>query len=157
MKDSPTENPEVIAAQAAGALFYTLPGDLNVNEQIDPLLRVAVAAINSSGWIWTAESCQGHPDETEVNAPWGFQIKPYLRMVCRGSHIGDASALLLEAARDDDVIATYGPPAMELYTRELRDGWMELKVYVGAHNVATRNRGCHALERFGFAAQRSQP
>lgn len=151
-----TENPEVIAAQAAGALFYTLPSELKVNEQIDPLLRVAVAAINSSGWIWTAESCQGHPDEAEISAPWGHNTQPYLRLVCRDLRLGDVVATLLTEARDESD-RLIGAPRMILGTRELKDGWTELQVYVEAHNVATRNRGCQALERFGFAVQRSRP
>ncbi len=147
---------EQAEAEAAGALFYTLPRDLKVNEQIDPLLRLAVAAINSSGWIWTAESCQGHPDETEVNAPWGHNTKPYLRLVCRDRYLGHAVAVMLREARDESD-KLIGAPGLVLRTRELRDAWVELQVYVEAHNVATRNRGCQALERFGFAVQRHKP
>ncbi len=110
-----------LKAQAAGALFYTLPSELNVNEQIDPLLRTAVAAINSSGWIWTAESCQGHPDETEVAAPWGHNVRPYLRLVCRDRHLGAACSELLTQARDEkDTLI--GAPGIILRTRELKDG-----------------------------------
>jgi hypothetical protein len=122
-------------------------------EQIDLLLRVAVAAINSSGWVWTAESCQGHPDESDLYAAWGHNTQPYLRLVCRAQDLGDAVAALLAEAGDEDDKAI-GTPEMRLRTRPLRDGWMELQVYVSAHNVATRNRGCQAFERFGFAIQR---
>lgn len=144
-----------VAAQGAGALFYTLPVELKA-EQIDPLLRVAVAAINSSGWVWTAESCQGHPDEADLHAAWGHNTQPYLRLVCRGPDLGDvAAALLAEAGDEEDRIL--GTPEMKMRTRALRDGWIELQVYVSAHNVATRNRGCQAFERFGFAVQQKQP
>lgn len=142
------------AAQEAGAGFYTLPSELKVNEQIDPLLRTAVAAINASGWIFTCESCQGHPDETELMAPWGFQIEPYLRLTCPAGRVGVAVELMLEAARDDTGIELMGPAGLKLYTRALKNNWMELKVYVEARNVAGRNRGCQLLERFGFLAQK---
>lgn len=130
------------AAQEAGACFYTMPSELKVNEQIDPLLRTAVAAINSSGWIFTGESCQGHPDEADLTAPWGFQIEPYLLMVCPSGRVGAAVTLMPEAARDDAGIELMGPAGLKFYTRALKDGWMELKVYVEARNVAGRNRGC---------------
>lgn len=158
MSEIPTES----KAQAAGACFYTLPSELK-DEQIDPLLRRAVAAINSSGWIFTGESCQGHPDEADLTAPWGFQIEPYLRMVCLGAHVGLAVSLMLEAARDDTGVELMGPAGLKFYTRALKDNWMELKVYVEARNVAGRNRGCLALERFGlriaqpdYAAERAK-
>ena len=146
----------ILEAKEAGALFYVLPNELKVNEQVDPLLRFAVAAINSSGWIWTAESCQGHPDETEINPPWGHNTDPYLRMVCRAGYLGPAVAGLLNEARDDSD-KLIGAPQMKLRTRELRDGWVELQVYVEARNVAQRNRGCQALERFAFHVQRHRP
>lgn len=147
--------PEQRAAEA-GALFYTLPSELKVSEQIDPLLRVAVATINSCGWIWTAESCQGHPDETDLRAPWGFSTDPYLRMVTRSDHLGLAVTTLLREAHDGDSMS-HGPVGMKLYTRDLKDGWVEFQVYVEARNAAQRNRGCLALERFGFAVQRRYP
>lgn len=140
-------------AQAAGALFYTAPSALDIEGQIDPLLRAAVRAVNRSGWVWTAECCQGHPDEQDLHAPWGFNVEPYVRMVCQKIHLAYAVELLLEAAHDgNDRI--HGPVGMRLYTRPLKDGWMEFKVYATATNVATRNRGCFAIERFGFAVER---
>lgn len=147
---------DIAEAKAAGALFYVLPSELKINEAVDPLLRVAVAAINSSGWVWTAESCQGHPDEAELHAPWGHNTDPYLRLVCRARYLGPAVSALLTEARDE-ADTTMGAPEMKLRSRELRNGWVELQIYVSAHNVAARNRGCQALERFGFAVQRHCP
>lgn len=140
-----------IDAKAAGALFYVMPSELKP-EHVDPLLRNAVSALNSTGWVYTAESCQGHPDETEVNAPWGHNTEPYLRLVLRRLHLGPVAALLLREAGDENT-DMIGSPQMKLRIRELRNLWVELQVYVGAHNVATRNRGCQALERFAFALQ----
>ena len=111
-------------AAAAGALFYTLPSELKISEQIDPLLRAAIDAINKSGWIWTAESCQGHPDETDLHAPWGFSTDPYLRMVTRRDNLGLAVTVLLQEAHDENSI-THGPVGAKLYTRDLNDGWIE--------------------------------
>lgn len=142
-------------AQAAGALFYTLPSELK-QEQIDPLLRDAVTAINSSGWVWTAESCQGHPDEPDIHAPWGHNTRPYLRLVCRAEDVGDVAATLLAEAGDEES-RMIGAPEMCMRSRPLRDGWMELQVYVTAHNVASRDRGCQAFERFGVAIKGGRP
>lgn len=137
------------AAQEAGALFYVLPSELTP-EAIDPLLRLAVALINSSGWVWTAECCQGHPDETDLHAPWGHNCEPYIRLVMCAEDLGDAVHALLSEAHDEESLIM-GPVRVKLHTRPLKNGWMELGVYVIAHNVATRNRGCQALERFGMA------
>lgn len=137
-------------AKEAGALFYTMPSELRPDEQIDERLRLAVVYLNSSNWIWTAESCQGHPEEPDLYAPWGHNAEPYLRLVMRGGHLARAVGTLLKTAHDDDSEAI-GAPQMKLRTRFLRNGWIELLVYVSAHNVATRNRGCLALERFAFA------
>lgn len=143
-------------AAAAGALFYTLPSELKIDEQIDPHLRLAVHAINTCGWIWTAESCQGHPDEEDFLAPWGFSVKPYLRTVLRTKHLGKALELLTAEAHDGNSFS-HGPVGMTVYTRELKDGWTELKVYAEAVNAAHRNRGCLAFERWGLAAQKVTP
>lgn len=145
-----------LEAKTAGALFYTLPSELKVAEQIDPLLRLAVAAINSSGWVWTAESCQGHPDETDLHAPWGHNTEPYLRLACRNRYVAPLLAQLLREAHDDDS-TLFGSPQMKLRTRQLKDAWSEVQIYITAHNVATRNRGCQALERFAFSVQRGAP
>lgn len=142
-------------ANAAGALFYILPSELKP-EDVDLLLRLAVAAINSSGWIWTAESCQGHPDETDLHAPWGHNCEPYLRLVMRAEDLGDAVHALLAEAHDEESLMI-GPVQVKLHTRPLKDGWLEMVVYVVAHNAAQRNRGCQALERFGFAIGQRPP
>jgi hypothetical protein len=144
-----------LAAQAAGALFYTLPSELEVDKAIDPHLRLAVSLINSSGWVWTAECCQGHPDETDLFAPWGFNVEPYLRLVCRAQDLGDAVASILSEAWDEDS-KLRGTPQMKIHTRPLKAGWMEFSVYAVARNVAERNRGCLAFERFGMAISGSR-
>lgn len=143
------------SAQDAGALFYVLPSDLTP-EAIDPLLRLAVTLINSSGWVWTAECCQGHPDETDLHAPWGHNASPYVRLVCCTEDLGDVVTTLLAEAHDEES-QWMAAAQMKLHTRPLKNGWMELMVYVVAHNSATRNRGCQALERFGAAVSSKRP
>lgn len=138
-------------AKEAGALFYILPSELKP-EHVDMLLRVTVQALNSTGWVWTAESCQGHPEEADIHAPWGHNAEPYLRLALRRVHLGTVVAILLREAIDENT-KMIGSPQMKLRVRELRNLWVELQIYVGAHNVATRNRGCQALERFAFALQ----
>ena len=138
-----------VEAKEAGALFYVMPSELNIAEQVDPLLRGAVSAINESGWAYTAESCQGHPDETDIAAAWGHNVQPFIRMALRLLHLGPVSALLLRAGLEAEDARIMGPVRFTLHLRELRNRWVELIVYAEAHNVATRNRGCKALERFG--------
>jgi hypothetical protein len=142
-------SPDEQLARNAGALFYTMPSELKP-DQIDPLLRDAVAAINSSGWVWTAESCQGHPEEDDIFAPWGHNTRPYLRLISRADDVGDVVATLLAEAGDENT-QMIGAPEMCIRSRPLANGWSELQVYVTAHNVATRNRGCQAFGRFGAA------
>lgn len=133
-----------IEAKQAGALFYTMPDDLR-DEQIDPLIRHAVRTINASGWVWTAESCQGHPDESE-NMPWGFNVKPMLRLVVRAERLGDMLSLMARSAKDpDDNLRT---AVFEVISHPLRDGWFSVLVYAHAHNVFSRNKGIAFFERF---------
>lgn len=139
----PDESPE--AAKAAGAVFYSLPKDLT-DDMIDPLLRKAVRRINESGWCWTAESCQGHPDATEL-APWGFNTKPMLRLVCHESGFGEMLAKLAHAMSDEhDALA--GSCMFEVCNYKARGDYAEALIYVRAANVFERNRGCRAFERF---------
>lgn len=136
-------------AQRAGALFYCLPGELT-DEMIDPLLRNAVRRINQSGWCWTAESCQGHPDATE-NLPWGFNTRPMLRLVCEASRAGEMLVELLDSLRYDEV----GLPqtlVAEIYRVEKpTEEFRQYLVYLEAHNVYERNLGIAAFERFAEA------
>lgn len=143
------------AAKEAGALFYIMPSELTA-DAIDPLLRLAVTLINSSGIAWTAECCQGHPDETDLHAPWGHNVEPYIRMVCCVEDLGTVVTTLLAEAHDSESLIM-APVQMKLHTRPLKNGWTELIVYAVARNSATRNRGCQALERFGAALSAKRP
>jgi len=143
-------------AKATGMLFYCPPADLKP-EMVDPLLWPAVQAINASGWVWTAESCQGHPDD-EDGMPWAFNTSPFLRLVTREENVGRMLAALVRAAQiPDDPLSTH---VLELATHRIKDGWTSTNVYVRAHTVRERNRGCQAFERFGEivrASDNSEP
>lgn len=149
------KNPEVQAANDAGAIFYADPDDLQP-EQIDPLLWPAVTAINASGWIWTAESCQGHPDYDgrEGGTAWPHNTKPMLRLVTRDANAGRMLHLLAVAAvaaLDPDGPGTESRQGqgLELWPAQRRDGWFEVLVYIKARNVAARDAGCKRFEHFG--------
>lgn len=133
-------------AQEAGALFYTLPEDLT-DQMIDPLLRKAVRQINESGWCWTAESCQGHPDSTE-HIPWAHNTRPFLRLVCVKDRSGEMLYKLMQALRYDD----FGMPAILVaevfpWTTTFQ-GYEQFMVYIRATSAYDRNLGIAAFERF---------
>jgi len=46
---------------------------------IDPLIWPVVKRMNETGWVWTAESCQGGHEWSAV---------PMLRLVCRTQDLG---------------------------------------------------------------------
>lgn len=149
--------PLVIPARRAkehGAIFYTLPEDLNP-DQLDPLLREAVLNINLSGFCWTAESCQGHPEAAVPgDTAWGHNVEPYLRLVCHDSCEGDILIALMRACDpqgEDELRAIEAgyehPQAARLY-RYQRGEYAEIMVYLKAHNVMGRNGGIEVFRRF---------
>lgn len=134
-----------------GGGFKTIPYEpLDCDPYYDPVTELrakyvdariwpAVKRINESGWVWTAESCQGHPkplrNQLQANCPW-------LRLVCRQS---DAATML-------GVLAAATPkgapqPGQKEGRVELRmhttppAGWFEVRVYV-------RKGGIGVFERF---------
>ncbi len=84
-------------AKEQGAIFYSLPEDIDP-AQIDPLLREIVLNINLSGFCWTAECCQGHPDAAKPgDTGWDHNVEPYLRLVCHQGREGEVLAELMRA------------------------------------------------------------
>lgn len=140
-------------ARAAGVLFYDLPEALDL-EQVDPLIRPAVAGINRSGWAWTAESCQGHPDAT--GPVWASNIRPMLRLVCRSEREGEMFSLLLQASRNmeeeawKDALVPMRPVAVVIYPDGIRGrpDWCENLVYLEAITAFDRNCGIEMFTRF---------
>lgn len=179
--------PELYAAATkAGAFFYGNPLDLLKNRgaiPIDPLIEPAVLAINRSGWVWTAESCSGHPDSTSQHC-WAGNVEPMLRFVTQAHHVALFFELLMEATyspgsieraaaqlgkavkdlaeADQDVVRAQDEHGVEghcyglrVYPRKLRGPWFEVLVYVVVqHTVFDRNQGLKVFERFGALAQK---
>ena len=81
-------------AAKCGCDFYKLPDELT-DDDIDPLLRPFVQKINRSGWVWTAESCQGHP-EAKIPA-WADNVRPMLRLVTPKECLGRVLGLWVKA------------------------------------------------------------
>jgi hypothetical protein len=145
-------------AREAGAIFYALPADL-APEMIDPLLRNAVGRINASGWVWTAESCQGHPDAaTATDTGWLHNTDPFLRLVCRQEREGEMLALLMRACtvgEDDFDHGIYHGTTARLF-REQRGDYAELLVYLPSRNVMDRDQGVRVFERFASAVNQAE-
>lgn len=145
--------------QARGALFYTLPEEL-LRDQIDPLLRDVVFEINRSAWVWTAESCQGHPD-ADHSYPWAMNTRPMLRLVCEKKNFGRMLECLLEATVFEDEglnkvnvldiceCRNWGPN----YKHVSDPGFREVIVYVRAVTVYERNLGIECYKRFAKLIQ----
>ncbi len=137
-------------AYKAGIIFYDLPDALQP-ENIDPLIWPAVKRINESGWVWTAESCQGHPDATEYGA-WANNVRPMLRLVCHRVDTGKMLSLLLEAVKQPPDSGLDGLHffKVELWPQPRRTpDWTEILVYISpVHTVFDRDQGIKAVERF---------
>lgn len=65
-----------------GASFYSDPESVDL-ALVDPLMRAFVQRMNSSGWVWTAECCQGHPDAPDNAYIWAGNTSPMVRLVLR--------------------------------------------------------------------------
>lgn len=140
-----------MSAPKDGVIFYTRPEDL-VPEQIDPLLRDAVGKINASGWVWTGESCQGHPDAASLNdTGWTHNTEPYLRLICARRDLGRMLAALAEATLDtdeDNEAGIFHAAQLRVFANGRHPEWAEIGVYVLARNVMERDFGCRVFERF---------
>lgn len=79
----PGDGYPTIPYQPKNAFPYYDPITELKREHVDRKIWPAVRRINQSGWVWTAESCQGHND--------GFSDSPLLRLVYRKA---DESAVI---------------------------------------------------------------
>jgi len=147
------------SARQAGVCFYEHPDKLSP-EQIDPLLRDIVPRINSSCWVWTAESCQGHPDSTEP--VWANNVQPMLRLVTTAQNEGAMLALLMMAARSmedpsDEAMTAWGrpgAPSFRIYLHPRGPLWVEHLIYVEAATTYSRDRGIECFRRFAEMVSR---
>jgi hypothetical protein len=117
-------------------------------DTIDPLVRDIVVDINASGWLWTAESCQGHPDDTTGNA-WAVNTSPMLRLACQAEHVGRMFQALYEAStqmRDADGLEeTF---VWKAHPEERRGGWAEILLFVEARTAYEHDRAVAMLAKF---------
>ena len=125
---------------------------------IDELIRPAVYAINSSGWVWTGESCQGHPDAVKATG-WTHNTKPMLRLITSAEDFGTMLRLLCDACyssvEEQDKAGVYRNAGLELWPQEVpRNGawWLapyrEVLVYVPALVTFERNAALGVFDRF---------
>lgn len=135
-------------AKANGIIFYSLPQELDIYA-VDPLMRPIVGRINMSGWVWTSECCQGHPDADEnSDTGWDHNTNPFMRFVVGVDDLGCLLALLSRAMRLPSRTCV-----MRLHTVS-RGAFEEVIVYIEANNVRTRNQGIDALHNFAEAVGR---
>ena len=148
---APVSFPEPVSE--SGVMFYSDPA-LLTPDLIDPLLWPAVERINASGWVWTAEACQGHPEDDSSIGPWAGNHRAMVRLVCRAADLGrmlEACALSFRRFLDGDI--EVGPLPWEPWV-ELRPSkaprYAEAVIYVGQHGgaVGQRDAAIVGWERF---------
>jgi hypothetical protein len=143
-------------AQEAGIFFYENPESLTP-EHIDPLIFPIVKKINESGWVWTAESCQGHPDSTDKYV-WAGNMRPMLRLVVREERVGEMLNKLLESSvfLDEDALALIN--GIEIWQQQRMNGWVSLTTYIAqCSTIYYRNKGLECYDRFATSLQESIP
>lgn len=145
--------------EKSGCGFYECPSELDLRT-VDPLMAEPIRLLNATGWVWTAESCQGHPD-SEVGRAWASNNSPMLRLVTREHNVGKLLKLLFMAnkmvtektSRFEEVLPEEtnicGAVALKVYPCEAPEGWCEMIVFVPADNVFYRNVGIRVFEKFG--------
>jgi hypothetical protein len=144
--------------ERARATFYGDPEAPETFEDIDPLIRATCERICGSGWLWTAESCQGHPDDTSTFGPWADNVRPMIRFVCAREHAGHLFDLLLRAVREEPGpgVGAGGYYPFELWPcggiSDEALSWLDLLVYVKATTVGQRDRGLECFARLAELA-----
>lgn len=119
------------------AIPYFTPGpDLDANMRyIDPEIRSVVKKINRSGWVWTAESCQGHP------SPKSFSRQPMLRLVCRADDLSVLLASIYKSALTGSEITRGRGLGTRLRIERHRPapaGWTEFRLYASSMSYFER-------------------
>jgi hypothetical protein len=144
------------AARKAGCIFYEMPWKIDP-KQIDPLILPVVTRINESGFVWTGESCQGHPDSKECGA-WASNTRPMLRLITWDENVGRLCSDLISAYQllhDEtmrslmtDSPKTWEVGAIEIYPQPLHGGWTELLIYLWTATAYQRDQGIEVLKKF---------
>lgn len=141
-------------------IFYVLPQKLKL-KNIDPLMRPVVDRINESGWVWTAECCQGHPDYDEHSVGWEHNVRPFVRLVTSKARFGEMMGLLASSMRLPDRLDPIETARCDvtlsfetfIWPHDLGP-WEQVNIYINVQNVLGRNRGIEALQQFADALAR---
>jgi hypothetical protein len=144
-------------AAKAGCIFYKFPDELEPAD-VDPLIQATVFAINRSEWVWTAESCQGHPDADEPFS-WAHNVCPMLRLVTNRKSFGRLMEILASSYKDVAAKIESNVARDHVHIFELRGfricpqvkytgEWAEVLIYIDATNVYQRNQGLKVWSRF---------
>jgi len=137
--------------KASGAIFYSPPDKLDAF--MDPLMRPVCEEINRSGWVWTAESCQGHPDADRAGA-WAANTRPMLRLVTTTAAVGKMLAAVMEAygieSREVKGVGERSElTGLTIYPiGERNPGWVEVLIYINAANVFQRDCAMGVWRKF---------
>ena len=139
----------------SGCLFYSPPDKLD--EWMDAMMRPICEEINRSGWVWTAESCQGHPDAQKSRA-WASNTRPMLRLVTKKENVGRMFAALAEAYEierrsTEESVEEHGNMSelmgFEVFPVSGRNPeWSEMLIYIGAKTAYQRDQGVSVWEVF---------
>ena len=148
----------------SGAIFYSPPNAMD--QSVDPLIRPICERINGSGFVWTAESCQGHPDAAEAGT-WASNNAPFIRLVTREEDLGRMLSCLCKAfplveksvlesnRRDAPSFQIFEVHGFRVYpSSRPNPGWTETLIYIDAANVYQRNQ---ALQVWAAFAELLQP
>lgn len=141
--DVPSDGPRVCKA----GHFYAVPEFLS-SEMIDPLIWPIVQRINASGWVWAAESCQGHSDATDIGA-WNDQVDVMLRLVTHADDFGEMLEMLFEACTNRRNAS--GSVSLRCSPIDTTLPYREFLIYLDGHTVAWRARALDALARFAVS------
>jgi len=101
---------------------------------LDPGIREQCIETNKSGWLWTAESCDGG----EPTGAWTSRPDPFIRYVCRKEHVGHLLVLVRKAC-------CWGEPPWwaqpNIYSGHAEDGtWMDVMVYIRGETITEAKR-----------------
>lgn len=133
----------------AGVFFYSDPENIDF-DGIDPLMRGIVEDVNRSGWLWTAESCQGHPDD-DTGMAWAGNTSPMLRLACKRTDVGHLFGALFDASASVESALCEGEKSTfvwQVHPEERRNDWVEILLYVKATTVFQRDLGIEMLRKF---------
>ena len=124
----------------SGLMFYENPAEIDY-DQIDPLIRDAVRKINESGWLLTAESCQGHPESDTLT--WAGNMDPMLRLVCLEEDVDRLMGAILRNSFIDNLTAGQ----LRIYPSRIVKERYEILVYWQGGYVFARNEAIKQVNK----------